>query len=254
MAVRQPVFKHYDQQQILAIPPTLEELIPPSHPVRVVNEIINKIDIEPLLKAYHIRGSSSYHPQLLLKVLVYGYVTNVYSSRKLAAACQESIYFMWLSSMSYPDHNTINRFRGVRLKHALRSVFEDVVKLLADEGLLSIEEVNTDGTKIEANANRYTFVWKKAIQTNKEKMKKQLSEIWDYAQSVAKEEDKMPEPPDFTTIDSEKVNSTVDKLNEKLSAREDISKQVKSKLRYISKHYPQAIARYERQEAVLGQR
>ena len=254
MAVRQPVFKPYDQQQILAIPPRLEELIPPSHPVRVVNEVINKINLEPLLKAYHIKGSSSYHPQLLLKVLVYGYVTNIYSSRKLAAACQESIYFMWLSSMSYPDHNTINRFRGVRLKHALRNVFEDVVKLLADEGLLSIDEINTDGTKIEANANKYTFVWKKSVQTNKEKMKKQLTEIWQYAQQIAADEDKMPEPPDFTAIDSEKVKETVAQLNEKLAAKDAVDKKVKSKLKYVTKNYPAAIAKYEQQEAILGER
>lgn len=254
MAVRQPVFKSYNQQQILAIPPTLEELIPAAHPVRIVNEVINKINIEPLLKAYHIRGSSSYHPQLLLKVLVYGYVTNIYSSRKLAAACQESIYFMWLSSMSYPDHNTINRFRGVRLKNALRNVFEDVVKLLADEGLLSIEEINTDGTKIEANANKYSFVWKKSIQTNKEKMKKQLTEIWQYAQKVAADEDKMPEPPDFTEIDSQKVKAAVDQLNEKLAAKENIDKKIKDKLKYITRKYPENIAKYEQQEAMLGER
>jgi len=252
MSIRQPVFKHYDQQQILAIPPTLEELIPQSHPVRVVNEVINKINIEPLLKAYHIRGSSSYHPQLLLKVLVYGYVTNIYSSRKLAAACQESIYFMWLSSMSYPDHNTINRFRGVRLKNALRSVFEDVVKLLADEGLLSIDEINTDGTKIEANANKYTFVWKKSIQTNKEKMKKQLTEIWQYAQQIAADEDKMP--PDFTEIDSQKVKATIEQLNEKLSGKENPDKKMKAKLQYVTKNYPVNIAKYEQQEAILEER
>jgi transposase len=254
MASKRPVFKPYNQAQILAIPPTLEELIPSGHPVRVVNEVVNKLNIEPLLKAYHIKGSSSYHPKMLLKVVVYGYVTNVYSSRKLAAACKESIYFMWLSSMSYPDHNTINRFRGVRLKHALRSVFEDVVKLLAGEGLLSIEEVNTDGTKIEANANKYTFVWKKSIETNKEKMGKQLKEIWAYAQHIAKEEDKMPEPPDFTTIDSTKVKATVELLNEKLAGKENIPKEVKDKLKYITKHYPQNIEKYERQEAILGER
>ena len=254
MAVRQPVFKPYNQQQLMAIPPTLEELIPKGHPVRIVNEIIDKIDVGPLLKAYHIKGSSSYHPQMLLKVLVYGYVTNIYSSRKLAAACKESVFFMWLSSMSYPDHNTINRFRGVRLKHALRSVFEDVVKLLAAEGLLSIEEINTDGTKIEANANKYTFVWKRAILTNKEKMKKQLMEIWQYAQHLAGEEDKMPEPPDFTEIDSSKVNATIEKLNEKLSAKENVNKKVRAKLGYITKHFPANIAKYEHQEAILGER
>lgn len=254
MAVRQPVFKPYNQQQILAIPPTLEELIPKGHPVRTVNEIINKLNIEPLLKAYHIKGSSCYHPQLLLKVLVYGYVTNIYSSRKLAAACKESVFFMWLSSMSYPDHNTINRFRGVRLKHALRSVFEDVVKLLASEGLLSIEEVNTDGTKIEANANKYTFVWKRSIQTNKEKMKKQLTEIWEYAQQVATNEDQMPEPPDLTEISSEKVNETVSKLNEKLASKDNIDKKVRAKLGYITRNFPANIAKYEQQEAILGAR
>lgn len=254
MAARQPVFKPYDQQQILAIPPTLEQLIPQGHPVRVVNEVIDKINMEPLLKAYHIRGSSSYHPLLLLKVLVYGYVTNIYSSRKLAAACQESVYFMWLSSMSYPDHNTINRFRGVRLKNALRSVFEDVVKLLAEEELLSIDEIYTDGTKIEANANKYTFVWKKSIHTNKEKMKKQLTEIWQYAQQIAADEDKMPEPPDFKEIDSEKVKETVAQLNEKLAGKDNIDKKVKSKLKYVTEKYPQAIAKYEQQEIILGER
>jgi transposase len=254
MAVRHPVFKPYDQQQILAIPPTLEELIPKVHPVRTVNEILNKLNIEPLLKAYHIKGSSSYHPQLLLKVLVYGYVTNIYSSRKLAAACKESVLFMWLSSMSYPDHNTINRFRGVRLKHALRSVFEDVVKLLAAEGLLSIEEVNTDGTKIEANANKYTFVWKKSIQSNKDKMNKQLTEIWDYAQHIAGQEDKMPEGPDFSEISSDKVNATIEQLNEKLAGKENIDKKVRAKLGYITRNFPTNLARYEWQEAILGSR
>jgi transposase len=162
MSRKQPTFKPYNQQQIMLLPPSLEELIPKTHPVRIVNDVINKINLDPLNAAYKTRGSSSYHPQMLLKVLVYGYVSNVYSSRKLEAACKESIYFMWLSSMSYPDHNTINRFRGVRLKDALRNVFEQVVLLLAEEGLLSIEEIFVDGTKIEANANKYTFVWKKA--------------------------------------------------------------------------------------------
>jgi transposase len=254
MAMQKPVFKPYYQDQIMAIPPTLDELVAKSHPVRIVNGIVNRINIQVLLDAYKIKGTSSYHPQMLLKVLVYGYVSNVYSSRKLETACKENINFMWLSGMSYPDHNTINRFRGVRLKEALRSVFEEVVKLLAAEGLLSIEEVYTDGTKIEANANKYTFVWKKAIQTNKEKMKKSLAEIWQYAQSIAKAEDNLPEPPDFTDIDTEKVQATVDKLNAVLADKPDLDKKVKAKLRYVSREYPAKIAQYESKEAILGNR
>ena len=87
--------------------------------------------------------------------------------------------------MSKPDHNTINRFRGRRLQKTLQPIFTQVVLLVCEEGLLSLKDLNTDGTKIEANANRYTFVWAKSIQTNREKIKEQLNELWKYAQSVA---------------------------------------------------------------------
>ncbi len=254
MSARRPSFKPYYQNQILAIPPTLDELVRKGHPVRVLNDVIDRINIQPLLDAYHIKGSSSYHPQMLLKVLVYGYVSNVYSSRKLEVACRENINFMWLSGMSYPDHNTINRFRGARLKNALRSVFEEVVKLLAEEGLLSIEDVYTDGTKIEANANKYTFVWKKAIQTNKEKMRLALKDIWEYAQSIAKSEDNLPEPDDLTEVNTHNVQATVDKLNDVLSNKPSVDKKMKAKLRYVTKNYPSKIAKYEQQEKVLGER
>jgi transposase len=249
-----PVFKPYNQQQSMLLPPSLDEMVPLGHPARVVNDVINRISITSLMAAYNNDGCSSYHPQMLLKILVYGYVSNTYSSRKLEAACKENINYMWLSAMNFPDHNTINRFRGIRLKEALRTIFEEVVQLLAKEGLLSIEEVYTDGTKIEANANKYTFVWKKAIATNKEKMKKQLTEIWQYAQSVATTEDNLPEPPDFTTIDKEKVQATVDKLNEVLNTKQDVEKKVKAKLQYVTKNYPTNIEKYEKQEAILGAR
>lgn len=254
MANKKPVFKPYYQHQLMAFPPTFDELIPADHTVRLVDKIINVINVEPLLSAYHIRGASNYHPILLLKVLVYGYVTNTYSSRKLAIACRESVPFMWLSGMSKPDHNTINRFRGARLKHALRSVFEEVVKYLAEEGLLSIDEVYTDGTKIEANANKYTFVWKKSIQTNKAKMKKQLDEIWNYAQSVATVEDLLPEPPTAKTVSAESIQATVDKLNEVLANNDQVDKKTKAKLRYLTKNYPETINKYEHQEEILAER
>lgn len=124
--------------------------------------------------------------------------------------------------MNFPDHNTINRFRGVRLQNALRQVFVAVVKLLAEEGLLSLEEVFTDGTKMEANANRYTFVWKKSALYHKEKMGKQLNELWNYAQQIASEEDRLPDPPDFTDINKEKVETTVAQLNKVLGTSKEV--------------------------------
>ena len=144
-----PTFKPYNQQQSMLLPPSLDELIPLDHPVRVVNDVINRISIASLLSAYKNDGCSSYHPQMLLKVLIYGYVCNNYSSRKIEAACKENIHYMWLSAMNFPDHNTINRFRSGKLVVALRNIFTQVVVLLAEEGLLSIKELYTDPKILE---------------------------------------------------------------------------------------------------------
>lgn len=210
------VFKVYDQQQSMLLPPTLDELIAANHSVRVVNKVLDKIDIQPLINQYKPGGANSFHPRMLLKVILFAYISNIYSSRKIEAALQESIYFMWLSARSTPDHHTINRFRGERLKEPLQKIFTQVVELLIAEGLLNIKELYTDGTRIEANANRYTFVWGKAIKTSKERIKKQLDELWKYAQQLAFEEMDDTDPSGFDKIDAEKVEKTIDKINEAL--------------------------------------
>jgi transposase len=166
------VFKDYSPNQILLLPPSLEEMIDPNHPVRVVNQVIDSLDIDLLINKYKGGGCSSYHPRMLLKVLVYGYLTNEYSSRKIEQALNQNIHFMWLSGMSYPDHNTINRFRSDRLKGVLKEVFSQVVLLLVEKGIITLKEAYLDGTKIEANANRYTFVWGRSISKSKERIKK----------------------------------------------------------------------------------
>src|SRR5882757_5365984 len=102
---RNIVFKPYDPSQQMLLPPSLNDLIAEGHPVRIVNEVIDKIDLDVLSEQYKGGGTSSYHPKMLLKILVYGYLLNIYSSRKLEAATQESIYLMWLSGMSRPDHH-----------------------------------------------------------------------------------------------------------------------------------------------------
>lgn len=99
----------------MAIPPTLEELVPVDHPVRVVQDVLEKADITLLMKQYRPRGASSYHLRMLL-----------------------------------------NRFRGQRLQKTLQPIFTQVVLLLCEEGLLSLKDLHTDGTRIEANASRYT--------------------------------------------------------------------------------------------------
>jgi len=247
-------FKAYHQHQAMLIPPSLDELIAKDHPVRVVNQVLDKIDIEPLLKKYKGGGSSSFHPRMLLKVLVYSYINNIYSSRRIEAALKENIHFMWLSGMSTPDHNTINRFRSDRLKEVLRQVFTQVVLLLSEEGLLNIKELYTDGTKIEANANRYTFVWGKAIKTNKERIKKQLGELWQYAQNIAASELPDTDPSGFTKIDADKVEETIKQIDEALKDKPEVSSRIKQKLNYAKNNWPANLRKYEHQQKILKQR
>lgn len=246
------VFKDYTPNQLMLFPPSLEEFIPVHHPARTVNSVLEQIDLSPVYAYYSENGASSYHPRMLLKILVYGYLENCFSSRKLEKAIRENIVYMWLSGMQRPDHHTINRFRSERLKPVIGDIFSKVVLLLYEEGLLDIKEVYTDGTKIEANANRYTFVWGKAIKKNKERISKQLRELWEYAGSVASQE-LGSEEPDFVNPSPEKVSQTVDKINQALQGK-SVDKKVKQKLNYAKKNWPAKLEEYAQQEQVLGGR
>ena len=253
MKTRRIKFKPYNQGQLMVLPPTFDDLIPGTHPVRIVNQVIDQINLDPLLRKYKGGGTSSYHPRMLLKVLVYGYLCNVYSSRKLESATQENIHFMWLSGMEKPDHNTINRFRSDRLKGVIKKVFSQVVLMLAESGHIDLQKVYTDGTKIEANANRYTFVWGNAIKTSKERISKQLEELWEYTQKVAAEELKDTAPTSFTSIDPEKVRETINQIDKALEDK-PVPQKVKQKVRYAKNRWPEKLEEYKEQEKILGDR
>ena len=244
------VFKTYHQDQLSLLPPSYDDLVPKHHPVRIVNTIVDNLDISALEQSYKGGGTSSYHPRMLLKVIIYAYLRNLYSSRKIEQALSENIHFMWLSGQNTPDHNTINDFRGKRLKGHLKKIFNQVVLLLVDQGIINLKDIYVDGTKIEANANRYTFVWGKSITRNKERIQKQLKELWSYVEKVYKDEQHIPNTPDFEAIDSEKVEATIDTINEALKGKE-VDKKVKQKLNYAKKNWPTNLDKYAKQEAIL---
>ncbi|HEY6505218.1 MAG TPA: IS1182 family transposase [Chitinophagaceae bacterium] len=245
-----PIFKSYQQNQVYLFPPSLEDMIDINHPVRVVSEVMDRIDMDIIIKKYKGGGTTSYHPRMLLKVLIYAYLNNVYSSRRMEASVKENIYFMWLSGMQQPDHHTLNRFRSERLRNILKEVFAQVVLLLVDSGHVGLQEIYTDGTKIESVANRYTFVWGKAIKTNREKIKQQLKELWKYTQKVAAQEKGDDTPPDFDKIDSKTVKATIEKIDAALKDVE-VSKEIKQKLNYGRKNWPAKLKQYAKQEKIL---
>jgi transposase len=249
------VFKPYDPDQLTLLPYKLEELVPAGHPVRIVKQVVDEVDVKPINRKYKGGGASSFHPRLMLKLLVYGYLTNTYSSRKLEEQAQQNVHFMWLLGMKKPDHNTINRFRSEKLSGVLKQIFSQIVQLLAAEGIVSLKEaVFTDGTKIESVANKYTFVWGKSIKNSKEKIKNQLDELWQYAQDIAKEELKDTAPLEYSEINPQKVKETISRINAALEDKEEVSAKVKQKLKYAGKHWPENLSKYDEQEKLLDGR
>jgi transposase len=123
----EPTFKPYTMAQPSLIPPSWDELIPAEHVVRVVNRAIERIDLEPLLKKYKGGGASSYHPGMMLKVLVYAYTQKIYSSRQIAKALRENVNFMWMSGGNRPDFRTINGFRVIGTRRCSLEIWQTEV-------------------------------------------------------------------------------------------------------------------------------
>ncbi len=157
-------FKNDNQKQFLLLPPSLDELIPATHSVRVVNAVINTLNVDTILDSYRGGGNSCFHPRQMLKILVYAYLNNIYSSRRIEQCLQENIHYMWLGGGIKPDHRTINYFRGKRLKGCFDRLFTQIVELLHKEGFVSLQVQYIDGTKIESAANKYSFVWKGSVE------------------------------------------------------------------------------------------
>jgi transposase len=244
-------FKSYSPNQILLLPPNLDELIPENHPVRVVSRVVDEIDLSPLYQSYSTEGASSFHPQMMLKVLIFAYLENIYSSRKIESALNENINFMWLSGMNKPDHNTIARFRSKRLKDHLKTIFSNIVQLLAKEGFVDLTKAYLDGTKIEANANRYTFVWKKSLDYQERKLTEKIEEFWEQVETEINEE--LPNKPDFPNLSAKEIGETAEKIDKVLKEKSS-DKKLKQKANYAKKNWQKNKEKYEAQREVLEDR
>lgn len=153
----------------------IDILIPQDDSVRLLSQILEGLNYRKLYKAYSRLGRKQVSPKHLFKILVYGYMNNIYSSRKLETACKRDINFMFLlNGTKAPDHNTIARFRSERLTKVIEDLFYQLVKKLKEIDEISAGTLFVDGTKFEANANRYTFVWKKSTQKNMLKLQEKL--------------------------------------------------------------------------------
>lgn len=155
------VFKQYHQQQTLLLPPSLEELIAPNHLVRVVNDVVDQLNIDDILAGYTGGGTSAYHPKMMIKVLLYAYSVKIYTGRRIAKALQQDVTFMWLAAFNRPDFRTINNFRSGVLKQTIEQLFASMLDFLIDRRYIRFEHYFCDGSTFEADANRHKVIWKK---------------------------------------------------------------------------------------------
>jgi len=268
-----PKFMEYNQHQVMLLPPSIEEMIPENHIVRTVNKVIQTMNIEALINTYKGGGRSSYDPLMLLKVLVYAYIMKIYSSRRIAKALREDINFMWLSGMQRPDFRTINNFRSGRLKEVIDKVFSSMIIFLTDNKYIKLEDYFVDGTKIEANANKYSYVWSKNTQRYKAMTKDKIKELLKQIETINQQEQReygekdLEELGEDAEISSEKIEEQVEKLNEIISQigekPEEKNKdknsgkkkrKLKSAANKLSKKYLPKLRKYEQQERIEAQR
>ena len=243
--------KSDNRKQNLLLPPSLDELVPENHMVRVVDAVIDRLDISDILSTYRGGGNSAFNPKMMLKVLVFAYLSNVYSSRRIEELLRRDIYFMWLAGMKRPDFRTINYYRGKRLKEGFDAVFTKVVELLHEEGFVSLKVQYIDGTKIESVANKYTFVWRGSVEKYDARLKAKtealLSQI---EQSHAIENQENPVSEELTT---EEVAKRVERIKEKVDA-DNLSKEERKALRQIETDAVPRMNRYKEQLETMGSR
>ncbi len=252
-------FKPYTMEQPSLLPPSLGELIPAQHLVRVVNRVVDELDIGPLLAKYKGGGTSSYHPRMMLKVIVYAYTQKIYSSRKIEKALWENIAFMWISGGNKPDFHTINNFRGDTLKEAVRKVFASLMELLVEEGYVKMENYFVDGTKVGANSNPHKVVWAKKTKRYKEKLQQQIEALLDEIEQVNERENEeygeenLEELGEKSVITAEKLKQKVVELNEALKKKPEDQGLKQAAKQLEQKDLPR-LEKYEEQERLLDGR
>jgi transposase len=148
-------FRPVDRETGFLMPPSVDEWLPEKHLARFVVDVIAGLDLRAMLGSYRGSGEASYHPTVLLGILVYGYATGVFSSRKLERATYDSVAFRFVAANQHPDHDTISAFRR-RFLDEIKTLFVQVLQLAREIGVLKLGTIALDGTKIHANASRHS--------------------------------------------------------------------------------------------------
>jgi transposase len=224
----------------ILLPPYLGEWISADHPVRLINAMVDKLDITDILATYKGGGASSYHPRILIKLLVYGYFDGVTSSRKLEQSARENICYMWLCGMNKPTYATISTFRSGRLQGKVKDLFASILKEIYKQNKLQLGTQFIDGTIFESAANKHTYVWRKNTERYKlsteQKIRAVLSDVEKYLNADKSEDSEIEDKKERSAPKEQQPDKKAGNKKEK-SAKADKSK-VKTSFKTKTKEEP----------------
>jgi transposase len=182
-------FRPYDPDQLLLMPPALADWVPEDHLARFVSEVVDTLDLAAIEEAYaEERGYPPYHPRMMVTVLLYGYCTGIYSSRKIARQLTDSVAFRFLAAGNQPDFRTVSEFRK-RHGAALAGLFAQVLRLCRRAGLVKLGQVAVDGTKIKANASKHKAMSYRRMQEADAALTAEVAELLRRAELADRDED-----------------------------------------------------------------
>ena len=183
-------FRPYEPDQMLLMPPALSDWVPENHPARFVSDLVDTLDLSTIEDAYtEERGYPPYHPCMMVKLLLYAYCTGSYSSRKIAEKLVDSVAFRFLAAGNQPDFRTISDFRK-RHEVALSGLFDQVLRVCRESGLVKLGRVALDGTKIKANASKHKAMSYSRMVEKDAALRKEIQEMFRQAEAIDREEDR----------------------------------------------------------------
>jgi len=236
-------FRPIDRETGFLLPPSVDDWLPERHLARFVVEVIDRLDLSAMSRSYRGTGSASYHPALLLGILVYGYATGVFSSRKLERATYDSVAFRFIAANDHPDHDTIATFRRRFLKE-IEGLFVQVLELAREMGMLKMGTVALDGTKIHANASRHSALSYEHAGKIEAQLKAEVAELLARAEAADQ-----ADAPDGMSI-PEELGRRNERLAKLAEARAKIEARAKERFeREAAEHRAKLAARKAKEEA-----
>ena len=252
-------FRSYNPNQIVLFPQRIDENISSDDPVRILSAMVDSLDLSSFHKLYKDSGRSPYHPRMMLKAVLYAYMNNIYSCRKIEKSLLRDIHFIWLAGYEKPDYRTINRFRN-RVKDEINGIFTQIVLILASKGFISLDVEYVDGTKIESKANRYTFVWRKNVERNRARLLEKIRILLQQIDDVVAQENACIEntttefTPSMLTDMISELKASLENVPPPSDKEEKKAKRQKTKQIKVLESHCEKLAEYNRHMRILGKR